>query len=123
MYVPYRQYVHRSRDRTAMSSSSSVPAVPASPAAPVVPPSATPAAAPAARAPDPAGGVRAGLVLLLTAGATFIAFLDTTVVNVAFPDLARSFPGDRVSDLSWVVSSYAVLFAALLTPVGRLADA
>src|SRR3954451_20846240 len=105
MYVPYRQYVHRSRDRTAMSSSSSVPAVPpvpAPPAAPGVPPSTAPAAAPAARAPDPAGGFRPGLVLLLTAGATFIAFLDTTVVNVAFPDLARSFPDDRVSDLSWV---------------------
>ncbi|SEO10135.1 drug resistance transporter, EmrB/QacA subfamily [Actinacidiphila rubida] len=41
---------------------------------------------------------------------------------MAFPDLARSFPADRVPDLSWVVSSYAVLFAALLTPVGRLAD-
>jgi EmrB/QacA subfamily drug resistance transporter len=66
---------------------------------------------------------RPGVVLLLSAGATFIAFLDTTVVNVAFPDLARSFPADRVSDLSWVVSSYAVLFAALLTPAGRIADA
>ncbi|SEG58239.1 drug resistance transporter, EmrB/QacA subfamily [Actinacidiphila yanglinensis] len=66
---------------------------------------------------------RPGLVLLLSSGATFIAFLDTTVVNVAFPDLATSFPADRVSDLSWVVSSYAVLFAALLTPMGRIADA
>ncbi|WP_225845811.1 MFS transporter [Streptomyces sp. HPF1205] len=76
--------------------------------------------------PPPASAAvdsRAGLVLLLSAGATFVAFLDTTVVNVAFPDLARSFPADRVSDLSWVVSSYAVLFAALLTPMGRIADA
>ncbi|WP_329370854.1 MFS transporter [Streptomyces sp. NBC_00669] len=70
----------------------------------------------------PAGGFRPGLVLLLSAGATFIAFLDTTVVNVAFPDLATSFPSERISDLSWVVSSYAVLFAALLTPMGRIAD-
>ncbi|NJP47458.1 DHA2 family efflux MFS transporter permease subunit [Actinacidiphila epipremni] len=73
---------------------------------------------------DGAGGdTRPGVVLLLSAGATFIAFLDTTVVNVAFPDLAASFPTDRVPDLSWVVSSYAVLFAALLTPAGRIADA
>ena len=71
----------------------------------------------------PAADSRPGPVLLLSAGATFIAFLDTTVVNVAFPDLARSFPADRVPDLSWVVSSYAVLFAALLTPLGRIADA
>ncbi|SHN11967.1 DHA2 family efflux MFS transporter permease subunit [Actinacidiphila paucisporea] len=87
---------------------------------PISPPSAAPAAG-----PPSAGGTdpRPGVVLLLSAGATFIAFLDTTVVNVAFPDLAASFPGDRVSDLSWVVSSYAVLFAALLTPAGRIADA
>ncbi|MFG1807246.1 DHA2 family efflux MFS transporter permease subunit [Streptomyces sp. NPDC049040] len=81
---------------------------------------APPAAGPASpHRDDP----RPGVVLLLSAGATFIAFLDTTVVNVAFPDLARSFPADRVSDLSWVVSSYAVLFAALLTSAGRIADA
>lgn len=87
-------------------------------------PTSTSPAPPAAGQPSPSGtGVRPGVVLLLSAGATFIAFLDTTVVNVAFPDLARSFPADRVSDLSWVVSSYAVLFAALLTPAGRIADA
>ncbi|MFJ2637022.1 DHA2 family efflux MFS transporter permease subunit [Streptomyces sp. NPDC087422] len=83
---------------------------------------------PASTLPAPPGSgrtpdVRPGRVLLLSAGATFIAFLDATVVNVAFPDLAESFPADRVSDLSWVVSSYAVLFAALLTPAGRIADA
>jgi MFS family permease len=43
--------------------------------------------------------------------------------NVALPDLARSFPAAGVSDPSWVVSSYAVLVAALLTPAGRIADA
>ncbi|WP_333768294.1 DHA2 family efflux MFS transporter permease subunit [Streptomyces sp. IBSBF 2435] len=87
-------------------------------------PASASAAPPAAEPPSPRGtAARTGVVLLLSAGATFIAFLDTTVVNVAFPDLAESFPADRVSDLSWVVSSYAVLFAALLTPAGRIADA
>ncbi|WUH94260.1 DHA2 family efflux MFS transporter permease subunit [Streptomyces sp. NBC_00433] len=87
-------------------------------------PASTSSAPPAADPPSAGGtGARPGVVLLLSAGATFIAFLDTTVVNVAFPDLAAGFPGDRVSDLSWVVSSYAVLFAALLTPAGRIADA
>lgn len=82
-----------------------------------------------ASAPPPAepgavaGRTGSRLVLALTAGATFVAFLDTTVVNVAFPDLASSFPADKVSDLSWVVSGYAVLFAALLTAAGRIADA
>lgn len=64
----------------------------------------------------------AGTVLLLTCGATFLAFLDTTVVNVAFPALRESFPNAAVGTLSWVVSAYAVLLAALLTPAGRLAD-
>jgi hypothetical protein len=99
--------------RTAMSA----PAKPASSSASASPASGTTAPT------GPATGTRPGLVLLLSAGTTFIAFLDTTVVNVAFPDLAESFPGDRVSDLSRVVSSYAVLFAALLTPAGRITDA
>ena len=51
-----------------------------------------------------------------------MAFLDVTVVNVAFPDLHTSFACTPLGDLSWVVSIYAVLFAALLTPAGRLAD-
>ncbi|HEY3478466.1 MAG TPA: DHA2 family efflux MFS transporter permease subunit, partial [Streptomyces sp.] len=86
-----------------------------------VPSSASSPVPPTASVPE--GDGKPGLVLLLSAGAAFMAFLDTTIVNVAFPDLAKSFPADRVSDLSWVVSSYAVLFAALLTPVGRIADA
>ena len=60
--------------------------------------------------------------LAIAAGATFMAFLDVTVVNVAFPDLGESFAGTPIADLSWVVSAYAVVFAALLTPAGRLAD-
>lgn len=65
---------------------------------------------------------RSGRILLLTAAATFMAFLDTTVVNVAFPALHSSFPHEALTNLTWVVTSYAVFFAALLTPVGRFAD-
>ena len=61
-------------------------------------------------------------VLLIASGATFLAFLDVTVVNLAFPDLAKDFQGTSVTDLSWVITAYAVLFAALLTPAGRIAD-
>lgn len=56
------------------------------------------------------------MTLLLTAAATFMAFLDTTVVNVAFPDLRTDFPHESLTNLTWVVTSYGVLFAALLTP-------
>ncbi|MQY25794.1 DHA2 family efflux MFS transporter permease subunit [Nocardia aurantia] len=61
-------------------------------------------------------------VLLITSVATFVAFLDMSVVNVAFTDITQSFPGTKLSTLSWVVSGYAVFFAAVLTPIGRYAD-
>lgn len=60
--------------------------------------------------------------LPLAAGATFLAMLDVTVTNLAFPDLRRDFEGTTFSGLTWVVTLYAVLFAALLAPAGRLAD-
>ncbi|MBH0777221.1 MFS transporter [Nocardia bovistercoris] len=60
--------------------------------------------------------------LLIACGAAFIAFLDLSVVNIAFPSMARDYPGTPATTLTWVVSGYAVAFAALLTPAGRLAD-
>lgn len=63
-----------------------------------------------------------GWVLGLASAVTFLAFLDATVVNVAFPDLRRAFPEVPLARLTWVVSAYAVLFAALLAGAGRLAD-
>lgn len=66
--------------------------------------------------------VSPGLVLLLCSGATFMAFLDLSVVNIAFPEIIKAFPSTTMANLTWVVSGYAVMFAALLTPAGRLAD-
>lgn len=70
----------------------------------------------------PAPGPAPRRILALTCAATFLAFLDATVVNVAFPDLRRAFPDTSLARLTWVVSAYAVLFAALLAAAGRLAD-
>lgn len=61
-------------------------------------------------------------VLAVCSGATFMAFLDLSVVNIAFPDMLSDFHGTQISTLTWVVSGYAVTFAAFLTPAGRLAD-
>lgn len=58
----------------------------------------------------------------LAAGATFLAMLDATVANLAVPDLHADFPGSPLSRLTWVITLYAVPFAALLAPAGRLAD-
>jgi EmrB/QacA subfamily drug resistance transporter len=51
-----------------------------------------------------------------------MAQLDLFIVNIAFPAIGRSFGGSSLSDLSWVLNAYAVVFAALLVPAGRLAD-
>src|SRR5947209_14921692 len=61
-------------------------------------------------------------MLLLVSGAAFLDFLDVTVVNLAFPALRREFAGVPVSNLTWVITGYAVMFAALLAAAGRLAD-
>jgi EmrB/QacA subfamily drug resistance transporter len=61
-------------------------------------------------------------LLVLAAGAAFLALLDVTVVNLAIPALGHAYPHASVSSLSWVITAYATLFAALLAPAGRLAD-
>src|SRR4051812_5570567 len=61
------------------------------------------------------------LPLLLACGGSFLAFLDVTITNLAVPDLAGDFSAG-VTSLSWVVTLYTILFAAVLAPAGRLAD-
>src|SRR2546429_1302770 len=61
-------------------------------------------------------------VLLVTSVAVFMALLDVTIVNIAFPDIRRTFAGDALADLSWILNGYNVVFAAALVPAGRLAD-
>jgi EmrB/QacA subfamily drug resistance transporter len=61
-------------------------------------------------------------VLIVTAVAVFMSFLDVTIVNVAFPDLERDFGEASRADLSWVLNGYNIVFAALLVPAGRVAD-
>jgi EmrB/QacA subfamily drug resistance transporter len=52
----------------------------------------------------------------------FLASLDLFIVNIAFPDIARDFDGAPLSDMSWILNAYAIVFAALLVPAGRWAD-
>ncbi|MCU1591413.1 MAG: putative transporter, major facilitator superfamily [Frankiales bacterium] len=65
---------------------------------------------------------RAGLVLAVLSTAAFMASLDLFIVNVAFDDIRHDFSGSSLSDLSWVLNAYAITYAALLVPLGRLAD-
>ncbi|GAA4228985.1 hypothetical protein GCM10022254_20420 [Actinomadura meridiana] len=63
------------------------------------------------------------LVLALACGATLLTFLDTTVVNIAFPEIQKSLPSASFAHLTWIVTSYTTVFAALLTTAGRCSDA
>jgi EmrB/QacA subfamily drug resistance transporter len=60
--------------------------------------------------------------LLVTSVAVFMAFLDVTIVNIAFPDIEASFSGTSLAGLSWILNAYNIVFAALLVPAGRLSD-
>jgi MFS family permease len=51
-----------------------------------------------------------------------MAQLDLFIVNIAVPSIARSFSSAFLSSMSWIVTGYAIVFATLLVPAGRLAD-
>jgi EmrB/QacA subfamily drug resistance transporter len=72
-------------------------------------------------APDPARSHAPGAVLALTSAGVFVVFLDTTIVNVAFEAIQRSFHSSTAG-LSWIFSAYSLVFAALLMTMGRVAD-
>jgi len=61
-------------------------------------------------------------VLLVAGLGIFMVFLDTQVLFVAFTDIQASFPEISTTTMSWVLSGYTLVFAALLVPSGRLAD-
>jgi EmrB/QacA subfamily drug resistance transporter len=52
----------------------------------------------------------------------FMIMLDNTVVNVALPSIQRDLGAD-LSELEWIVTGYALTFAALMLIGGKVADA
>jgi EmrB/QacA subfamily drug resistance transporter len=66
---------------------------------------------------------RKWLISAIVCSGVFMSSLDLFIVNIAFPSIARSFDHATLGSLSWIVSGYAIVFAALLVPAGRWADA
>ncbi|HEX3793450.1 MAG TPA: MFS transporter [Acidimicrobiales bacterium] len=62
------------------------------------------------------------LIALVVLTGVFLSSLDLFIVNIAFPSISTSFHGENLSSLSWVLSAYTIVFAALLVPAGRWAD-
>src|SRR5258708_34282760 len=71
----------------------------------------------------PAGWVtgRRARVLLCASGVSFMIMLDSNIVAVSLPSIARDLNA-TFADIEWVVSAYVLTFAALLMPSGALAD-
>ncbi|MCW2814941.1 MAG: family efflux transporter permease subunit [Nocardioides sp.] len=64
---------------------------------------------------------RKPLILVTVCLAALTINLDTTIVNVALPTLARELDADT-NDLLWVVDGYNLAFAALVLAMGSLSD-
>jgi EmrB/QacA subfamily drug resistance transporter len=62
-------------------------------------------------------------VLTVVGVGVFMSSLDLFIVNVAFPDIRAEFGATSIGGLSWVLNAYAIVFAALMVPAGRWADA
>lgn len=76
-----------------------------------------------ARAVTEAGHPRRWSIMAVLGAVAFMAQLDFFVVNVALDGIGQSFPGTNVASVSWVLSAYAIVFAAVLVAqAGRIAD-
>jgi EmrB/QacA subfamily drug resistance transporter len=76
----------------------------------------------AIRGGEAPGATRAGVwVLVATILGSSMVFIDGTVVNVALPALQAGLNA-TVTDVQWVVESYALFLAALLLVGGSLGD-
>jgi MFS family permease len=60
-------------------------------------------------------------VLLVVTVGTFLAPLDSSIVNIALPDIATEF-GASLTSVGWVSSAYLLTSAALVLTMGRLGD-
>ncbi|MFK0169893.1 MFS transporter [Streptomyces sp. NPDC090306] len=96
----------------------SSPSVPPSPA--VRPPAPGRLPAPETASQDPAVA-RQRAVLFVIVAAYLMVGVDSTVVNVALPDIQRDL-GFGATGLSWVLNSYTLAFGGLLLLGGRVGD-
>jgi EmrB/QacA subfamily drug resistance transporter len=73
---------------------------------------------------SPSRGASPQLVLTIVCAGVVLASLDLFIVNVALPQIGSDFHlrGGGLSDLSWVLNAYAIVYAAFLVLFGRLAE-
>ena len=79
------------------------------------------------RPPGPApmtfdGNTRRSRALILISVGSALSALDTSMMFVAYPSIRSHFDNSPLSVVSWVLTAYQIVVAALLIPAGRLAD-
>ncbi|WP_343672050.1 MFS transporter [Chitinophaga sp.] len=60
-------------------------------------------------------------ITAVTSLAFVVAQLDVSIVNIALPEIAKTFNAD-MSMLQWVIDAYALAFAVLMLSAGNLSD-
>jgi MFS family permease len=73
---------------------------------------------PAAGAP---GRRRRRVILLICSLSLFMTYVDSTILNVALPTIARQFHVG-VADLQWVADAYLLVLSSFIMLVGSIAD-
>ncbi|MDA8026058.1 MAG: MFS transporter [Actinomycetota bacterium] len=64
---------------------------------------------------------RAWQALITVLSGTFMAIVDSTIVNVALPSIRTSIH-PSAAQIEWIVSGYLLAFGLMLIPAGRLGD-
>ena len=64
---------------------------------------------------------RAWIALAVVCLGQFMVVLDSTIVNVALPDIQGSLRFSQ-ADLTWVVNAYLVTFGSFMLVAGRFGD-
>src|SRR3954449_9925493 len=61
------------------------------------------------------------LVITIAVLASFVSFLDGTIVNVALPAIAKEL-GGGITTQQWVVDAYLITLGALILVAGSVSD-
>jgi EmrB/QacA subfamily drug resistance transporter len=61
-------------------------------------------------------------VLLATCAGAFLVSLDVSIANALLPSIGGTFRTSDRAALAWIITAYAIVYAAVLVPAGQLAD-
>src|SRR4051794_33883052 len=62
------------------------------------------------------------VVLALSGTSAFMTTLDSSIVNISLPSIARAFGVPLAGSVEWVLIGYLVVIAAVLLTLGRVGD-